>query len=254
MNRFIFSLAAAVMLAFSSLITPVSAQESQSSYPVVSFDTGNGTLNVHLICHGSLALEYKGYSIQVDPVLQLGNQTIDYSSFPKADLILVTHEHGDHLSKEAVELLSSEKTRLILNPKSREILGKGEAMENHECLDINDDISLASVPAYNTTEDRKQFHPEGNGNGYLLRFGEWSLYISGDTENIPEMSELYDIQLAFLSANQPYTMTVEQCIYAASIINPKVLIPYHLGNTDVQAIEKGLAGSGIKVMCFESLR
>ena len=95
---------------------------------------------------------------------------------------------------------------------------------------------LEAVPAYNTTAGREMFHPKGNGNGYVLTMDSLRIYIAGDTEDIPEMASLKDIDIAFLPVNQPYTMTVEQCVKAAGIIKPKVLIPYHFSKTDVSSI------------------
>ena len=112
------------------------------------------------------------------------------------------------------------------------------------------------VPAYNITEDHLQFHPKGNGNGYILDFDGLRIYVSGDTEDIDEMSTFGPVDVAFLSTNQPYTMTTTQCIEAAMTIHPKVLVPYHLSDTDVQEIKTVLDSndSGIEVLFFEELR
>ena len=98
------------------------------------------------------------------------------------------------------------------------------------------DILLEAVPAYNTTPGREQFHPKGNGNGYVLTIDGFRLYAAGDTEDVPEMANLKDIDLAFLPVNQPYTMTPDQCVNAANMFKPKVLIPYHSSQTDLTGI------------------
>ena len=134
------------------------------------------------------------------------------------------------------------------------MLGYGETMSNGESTKADKGIIIDATPAYNTTEGRTQFHPKGNGNGYLLTIGGLRVFVSGDSEDIDEYAQLKDIDVAFLSANQPYTMTVEQCIHAAKVIKPKVLVPYHLSNTDMQAIKDGLEGTGIEVRLHESLR
>jgi L-ascorbate metabolism protein UlaG (beta-lactamase superfamily)/rhodanese-related sulfurtransferase len=204
---------------------------------------GNDPLVITLIKHGSLELSYKGISIQIDPVSGYGKNT-DYSKeFPKADVILVTHEHGDHLDKNAINalvadlLIDRNHTMILLNAKSQAQLGMGDTISNGQRRILPRHIVLDAVPAYNTTSGREQFHPKGNGNGYVLEFpGGLKIYVAGDTEDVPEMSELKDIDVAFLPVNQPYTMTVDQCVNAAKMINPKVLIPYHFGQTDISAL------------------
>lgn len=225
-------------------------------YPVESFETpARQKVEIAMIHHGSIALSYKGYHIQVDPVMQMGETQIDYAAFPKADLILVTHEHGDHLDPTAVDFLSKDGTRVLLNPASREKLGRGEAVSNGDTLRVGP-VGIIAVPAYNITEDHLQFHPKGRDNGYILDFDGLRVYISGDTEDIDEMASFGPVDVAFLSANQPYTMTTTQCVEAAMNLRPRVLIPYHLSNTDTQEIKNVLDtnDSGIQVLLFEELR
>ena len=221
---------------------------------VETFKAKGGKVEITCINHGSLAVSYKDYLIQIDPVRNYGGKVIDYDAFPKADLILVTHEHGDHYNAETIGMLSKDDTRVITNGTVNGLLGHGEIMANGETTTAGQGIEIKAVPAYNTTEGRQQFHPKGNGNGYVLTIGGLRVFVSGDTEDIEEFANIKDIDVAFLSTNQPYTMTVEQCIHAAQVIKPKVLIPYHLSNTDMQAIKDGLEGSGIEVRLHESLR
>ncbi len=230
------------------------APKTENDPNVESFKAKGGKVEINCINHGSLAVSYKDYLIQIDPVKNHGGKELDYESFPKADLILVTHEHGDHYNKETIELISKDDTRIITNGTVHGLLGYGETMDNGETTEAGKGIKIDATPAYNTTEGRTQFHPKGNGNGYLLTIGGLRVFVSGDSEDIEEYAQLKDIDVAFLSANQPYTMTVEQCIHAAKVINPKVLIPYHLSNTDMQAIKDGLEGSGIEVRLHETLR
>ena len=226
-------------------------------YPVAEFTSPAGEkLCLTMIRHGSVAMTYKGFNIQVDPVSKMGDQLIDYGAFPKPDCILVTHEHGDHLDPAAIDLLSKDGTRLILNPAGREKLGgRGEAVRNGDSLRVGP-FGLAAVPAYNITEDRLQFHPKGRDNGYILDFDGLRVYVSGDTEDIEEMADFGPVDIAFLSVNQPFTMTVTQCVEAAMTLRPRVLIPYHLSDTDMQEIKTVLDSndSGIEVLLFEELR
>ncbi len=206
-------------------------------YDVETFFTPGGIpVRVSLIKHGSLEIEAKGVSIQVDPVGEYGDRT-DYSiGFPKADVILITHEHQDHLDKDAIRILTGPDTRLVLNEKSAAVMGYGEVVRNGGSCELPQHINLEAVPAYNTTPGREKFHPKGNGNGYVLTIDGFRIYIAGDTENIPEMADIKDVDVAFLPVNQPYTMTVDQCVKAAETISPKVLIPYHYSQTDISEL------------------
>ena len=208
---------------------------------------GGKDVAITAIKHASLRIRYDGLEIQVDPVGQGCKPVTDYSSFPKADIILVTHEHFDHFDRDAIAALRKGGTQVFANPAVQQMLGSGEALTNGESRIVRDDISLAAVPAYNTTPGHTKFHPKGRDNGYILSLDGLRIYIAGDTEDIPEMADIKDIDIAFLPCNQPYTMTVEQLVKAAKTIKPKVLFPYHYGQTDVSNIPALLKGKGIDV-------
>jgi len=217
------------------------------TYEVDVFKTKGGkTLKFHALVHASIRMEYDGKEIEIDPVTKLGDKTIAYSTMPKADYIFVTHEHRDHFDKEAIEVLTGEKTQLITNKRCAEMLGYGEIMVNGQ-ESIFDDIKVEAVPAYNISEGRTQFHPKGRDNGYILTIDGLRIYIAGDTEDIPEMQDIKDIDIAFMPCNQPYTMTTEQLVKAAKMVKPKVLFPYHYGQTDVKGISSELKDLGIDV-------
>ena len=219
----------------------------QVNYETDVFKTISGKeVTFHALTHASIRIQYDGKEIQIDPVTKLGNKTIDYASMPKADYLLVTHEHFDHFNKDAIKLLSGEKTRFITNQRCADMYGSGIVMVNGQCLFFND-IKVEAVPAYNITEGHTQFHPKGRDNGYILTIDGLRIYIAGDTEDIPEMSAIKDIDIAFLPCNQPYTMTPDQLIKAAKIIKPKVVFPYHYGQTDLSDIPGKLQGDGIDV-------
>jgi L-ascorbate metabolism protein UlaG (beta-lactamase superfamily) len=166
---------------------------------------------------------------------------------PKADYILVTHEHHDHLDTTAIKRLTGNNTQLITNQRCAEMLGYGTVMANGDILQLKDDITIEAVPAYNTTEGHLQFHPKGRDNGFVLTLDGLRIYIAADTEDILEMAGLKDIDIAFLPCNQPYTMTVDQLLNAARMVKPKVLFPYHYGQTDVSVIPSLLEADGIEV-------
>ena len=218
------------------------------TYEVDVFKTRSGKIvKFHALVHASIRIEYDGKEIAIDPVTKLGNKMIDYTKMPKSDFLFVTHEHGDHFDKGAIQMLSTEKTRFITNKRCADMFGSGEVMANGDMLTIADDFTVEAVPAYNITEGRTQFHPKGRDNGYILTIDGLRIYIAGDTEDIPEMGSIKDIDIAFLPCNQPYTMTTEQLERAAKLIKPKVLFPYHYGQTDVSTLPSQLKSDGIDV-------
>ena len=127
-------------------------------------------------------------------------------------------------------------------------------MKNGDVLQLAKDIKLEAVPAYNTTPGRDKFHPKGRDNGYILTLGGTRIYIAGDTEDITELNQVKDIDIAFLPVNQPYTMTPEQAIRAAKIIKPRVLYPYHYGETDIYKVKDGLkneTGTEVRIRALQ---
>ncbi|MBR0390475.1 MAG: MBL fold metallo-hydrolase [Prevotella sp.] len=219
----------------------------QSPYEVDEFTTASGkTVKFHALMHACIRIQYDGKEIQIDPVSKLGNRSINYAAMPKADYIFVTHEHADHYDAAALKTLSADKTQLVMNKRCADMYGSGKVMANGDKLQLAD-VSVEAVPAYNSTVGREQFHPKGRDNGYILTIDGLRIYIAGDTEDIPEMAQIKDIDIAFLPCNQPYTMTPDQLVRAAKVIKPKVLFPYHYGQTDLNSIPAQLEGTGIDV-------
>ena len=236
------------LLAMMGLITACGQVQKTDTYEVDEFTTKSGkAVKFHALVHASIRIEFDGREIEIDPVTKLGNKTIDYTAMPKADYLFVTHEHGDHFDKEAIKLLTADNTLLITNKRCADMLGYGKMMQNGDKLQLAENIIIEAVPAYNISEGRTQFHPKGRDNGYILTIDGLRIYIAGDTEDIPEMKDIKDIDIAFLPCNQPYTMTTEQLVKAAKIIKPKVLFPYHYGQTDVTKLPSQLKGDGIDV-------
>jgi L-ascorbate metabolism protein UlaG (beta-lactamase superfamily) len=209
-------------------------------------ETSAGPLSLRFIGHGSLAFGFAGKTIYVDPYAKAG----DYAAMPKADLVLVTHEHGDHLDPAALAAVAGPDTPLVVSETVREKLGRGTALKNGEQIEVLG-IPIAAVPAYNIKHHRdtgEPFHPRGRGNGYVLTFGDTRVYVAGDTEDIPEMAALAGVDIAFVPMNLPYTMTPEMAAAAARSLRPKTaLYPYHYGDTDPARLVELLAGSGIEV-------
>jgi L-ascorbate metabolism protein UlaG (beta-lactamase superfamily) len=194
--------------------------------------TGGGDIAVHPVRHASFVMETPVGTIYSDPV----GEASAYADLPAPDLILVTHEHGDHFNAETLAALAGENTQIITNPAVFAMLpddlkAKASEIANGGSTDFNG-LTIDAIPAYNMTEDRKQFHPEGRDNGYVLSFDGFRVYISGDTEDIPEMRALENIDLAFLCMNLPFTMDAEHAASAVAEFKPKFVYPYHYQGRD----------------------
>jgi L-ascorbate metabolism protein UlaG (beta-lactamase superfamily) len=201
--------------------------------------TSAGELQITFVGHGTLMLGFGGKIIHVDPVGRLAN----YSKMPKADLVLITHAHGDHLDPSALAAIRTPATKVVVAPVCQ---GKVEGEQKQVA-----GVSILAVPAYNIVHklpDGTPYHPKGEGNGYVLTFGDTRVYIAGDTENVPEMKALKNIAVAFLPMNLPYTMTPEMVADAARAFRPRILYPYHYGDTDPNILVGLLQGEkGIEV-------
>ena len=214
------------------------------SYETDLFLTSAGDLSIAFLGHASLLMTFNGKNIFIDPF----GQVADYSKLTKADIILCTHDHRDHLDPQALAAIRTPTTVMVLNPAGAAQIDGSISMRNGDKQTVVG-LPIEAVPAYNIIhkrEDGDPFHPKGIGNGYILTFGDTHLYLAGDTENIPEMKNVHDIDIAFLPMNLPYTMTPEMVADAAKTIKPRILYPYHYGNTDTSKLvdllkdEKGI--------------
>lgn len=209
---------------------------AQNNFQTDVIKTSAGDLKITFIGHSSLMFEFNKMIVYVDPV----GTYADYSKLPKADLVLVTHQHPDHLDLKAIELIKKRETRSICNEASLINLVGSEVLKNGDKT-LFHGIYISVVPAYNVVHKRENgeaFHPKGIGNGYILTFANVKIYIAGDTENISEMKNLKGIDITFLPMNLPYTMTPAMVVDAVKMFNPKILYPYHTGNTDVNELVK----------------
>ena len=196
------------------------------------------------IKHSTFVLQSDRTTVYVDPV----GEAADFSGFPVPDLILITHIHKDHLAPDLVAALKQGKTKVMAPPSVVEQLGYGIAISNGDTTEILG-IGIEAIPAYNTTAERLKFHPKGRDNGYVLSKKGVRLYISGDTEDVPEMRSLEDIDIAFVCMNLPFTMTVEQAASAVNDFKPGIVIPYHYRGkpdmSDVDAFERLVTDSKV---------
>jgi len=221
---------------------------AQASFESDVIKTSQGDLKITFIGHGTLMFNFGGNVVHVDPWGKLA----DYSKLPKADLILITHEHQDHLDLDAIKKIKTDKTMVILPKNCADKVKSGKVMNNGD-VEAVAGVKIEAVPAFNLVHMRgpgQPFHPKGVGNGYVITFGDKRVYVAGDTENTPEMKGLKQIDIAFLPMNLPYTMTPEMVADAAKAFKPKILYPYHTGETDLSkltALMKGVDGVEVRL-------
>jgi L-ascorbate metabolism protein UlaG (beta-lactamase superfamily) len=214
--------------------------------------TDNGDLVVQPLNHATFAMAWDGKTIYVDPV----GGAERFEGLPNPDLILVTDVHGDHLNAETLAAVVGEDTVLVAPAAVAEQLPDSlrqitRTLANGEETTVLG-ITIEGIPMYNLTEERLQFHDKGRGNGYVATFGGTRVYISGDTEDIPEMRSLDDIDVAFVCFNLPYTMTEDQAASAVRDFAPDVVYPYHYRGSDADKFATLVgAGSGIEVRLRE---
>ncbi|UCD19275.1 MAG: MBL fold metallo-hydrolase [candidate division WOR-3 bacterium] len=215
-------------------------------------ETSAGDVEITFIGHGTLMFAFDGKTIHVDPWSKLA----DYTKMPKADVILLTHHHYDHLDTAVIRQLRSDSTIIVLTELCAKTVEGGIIMKNGDEQAIMG-FDVVAVPAYNLVhkrDDGEVFHPKGEGNGYVLTLGDKRFYIAGDTENTPEMKSLKNIDYAFLPMNLPYTMMPQMVADAVRAFKPKVLYPYHYGDTDTAKIVelmKSVKGTELRIRKME---
>jgi L-ascorbate metabolism protein UlaG (beta-lactamase superfamily) len=222
-----------ILFLFLILCSPVTSY-GQTTYEKDVIQTSAGDVEIVFFGHGSLMMTHAGKNIYIDPF----NREANYATMQKADLILLTHEHGDHFDPEAIALLLKENTEVVCTEKCALTYTQGIVMHNGDTRTFSG-YKIEAVPAYNLVHGPsagKVFHPKGEGNGYIITIGDKRIFIAGDTENTPEMKALKHIDVAFLPMNLPYTMTPEMVADAVTEFKPAILYPYHYGDTDTQIL------------------
>lgn len=217
----------------------------QKAFERDTLQTQGGNLVITFLGHASLLFNYQDRNIYVDPVMQVA----DYSLLPKADAILVTHEHGDHLDPIAIDNITKPETEVFLSRLCFDKLKKGKVCQN-ESFFIAAGVPVETVAAYNIYGLRgngKPYHPKGEGNGYVMTFGQFKVYVAGDTELTPEMAKLKNIDIAFLPIGLPYTMEPAMAIEAAKKLELKILYPYHFNNSNPEEVVRAFIGSKTEV-------
>lgn len=231
-----------------ALLLPLAAVAAPPALEKDTIPTSAGPLEVTFVGHGTLVFELGGKVVHVDPWTKLA----DYAALPKADVVLVTHAHQDHLDLAAIAAVRKPETKVFVAPACEGKVEGATVLRNGEKATV-DGLPVEAVPAYNVVAKRPDgspFHPKGQGNGYVVTFGATRVYVAGDTEDTPEMKALEGIDVAFLPMNLPYTMTPEMVAEAAHAFRPKVLYPYHYGETDTARLVdllKGAKGTEVRI-------
>lgn len=207
-----------------------------------------GNVQVVPITHGSVVLQWEGKVIHVDPWSQG-----DYDGVPQADLILVTDIHGDHMDPDQISKVRKANTVIIAPAAVQETVTQARVLGNGESVEILG-ARIEAIPMYNLKrgpEEGKLYHDKGRGNGYIVNLGGQRFYFSGDTECIPEMKALKDIDVAFVSMNLPYTMTPEEAAGCVNAFAPKVVYPYHYRGSDMDAFKNSVTAGGVEVKLLD---
>ena len=245
----------ALGLGFSILSQSATLQAASLKAPGRAITITNSAIVIHPINHATLVMVSGDRTIYVDPV----GERSRFAGLPRPDLVLVTDIHEDHLSTNTLEWITTDRTIIIAPSVVKEKLSeklqqRTSAMANGETNTFGG-VTIEAVPMYNLTPDRLKFHEKGRGNGYIVTAGEKRVYISGDTEDIPEMRNLKNIDAAFVCMNLPFTMTVEQAASAVREFKPKIVCPYHCQGSDLDMF-KNLVGedAGIVVQLREWYR
>ena len=212
------------------------------------FSTSSGPVRITPLNHASTLIEAGGKVIYLDPA-----KPVDFDGKPKADLILITDIHGDHMDPDSIKAITKNGTEILAPPSVVQTVTVGKAIANGETRTWQD-WTVEAVPAFNLKRGPapgKLFHDKGRGNGYVLTYGGKRFYFSGDTEGVPEMRALQNIDVAFVCMNLPYTMPPDEAAEAVKAFHPKIVIPYHYRGSDLKIFQKDLEGSGIEVRLLD---
>ena len=221
---------------------------AQSARQTQTFQTSTSEVRITPIFHASLLIEAGGKNIYVDPA-----KPANFSGLPPADLILITDIHGDHMDPNSIAQISKSTTEIFAPPAVVNTVSTAHPISNGETKTWNS-WSIEAIPMYNMQRGPapgQLYHTKGRGNGYVLTYGGKRFYFSGDTENIPEMRALKNIDVAFVCMNLPYTMPPEEAAEAVKAFHPKIVIPYHCRGSDLSVFQKDLEGTGIEVRILD---
>ncbi|HEY6763333.1 MAG TPA: MBL fold metallo-hydrolase [Candidatus Sulfotelmatobacter sp.] len=236
------------LLSFLILILSALSPLAKSVAQTQTFVTSAGPVKITPLYHATTLIEAGGKAIYLDPA-----KPAIFSDHPKADLILITDIHGDHMDPDSIKQIVQSKTEIFAPPAVVQTVTAAKPVANGESKTWGE-WTIEAIPAYNLKRgpsEGKLFHDKGRGNGYVLTYGGKRFYFSGDTEGIPEMRALKNIDVAFVCMNLPYTMPPDEAADAVKAFHPKIVIPYHYRGSDLSVFQKGLEGAGIEVRLLE---
>jgi len=213
-----------------------------------TFTTSAGPVMITPLTHASTLIQAGGKIIYLDPA-----KPASFAERPKADLILITDIHGDHMDPDSIKAVTKAGTEILAPPAVVQTVTTAKPLANGETKTWQD-WTIEAIPAYNLKRGPatgKLFHDKGRGNGYVLTYGGKRFYFSGDTEGVPEMRALKNIDVAFVCMNLPYTMPPDEAADAVKAFHPRIVIPYHYRGSDLAVFQKGLEGTGIEVRLLE---
>ncbi len=230
--RRLLPLIAAAMLITGCKNEPGSSEAkptSEIAETKVQKDTKSSSTSIKIIpvSHATAVIKWEGEIIYLDPV----GGAEAFKDMPKPGFLLITDIHGDHLSAETLTGLKTGDAKIIVPQAVKEKLP--EALQNNLIVMRNGEtiahngFTIEAIPMYNLPQTKDAMHVKGRGNGYVLEKNGERLYISGDTEAIPEMRNLRNIDVALVPMNLPYTMPVDQAAEGVLEFKPKKVIPYH---------------------------
>jgi L-ascorbate metabolism protein UlaG (beta-lactamase superfamily) len=236
-----------LILAVAFAVFVISSAALSAPAPQV-FPTAAGQVKITPLYHASTLIEAGGMTIYLDP-----SKPAEFGGLPKADLILITDIHPDHMDPASISQVSKPGTDILAPPAVVKTVTTAKPIANGETRTWHD-WTIEAIPAYNLTRGPspgKLFHDKGRGNGYVLTYGGKRFYFSGDTEGVPEMRALKNIDVAFVCMNLPYTMPPEEAAEAVKAFHPKIVIPYHYRGSDLSIFRKKLEGTGIEVRLLD---
>jgi L-ascorbate metabolism protein UlaG (beta-lactamase superfamily) len=213
-----------------------------------TFSTSAGPVKITPLYHASTLIEAGGKVIYLDPA-----KPAKFADHPRADLILITDIHGDHMDPDSIKQISQPTTEIFAPPAVVQTVTSAKPIANGETKTWGA-WTIEAIPAYNLKRGPapgQLFHDKGRGNGYVLTYGGKRFYFSGDTEGIAEVRALENIDVAFVCMNLPYTMPPEEAADAVKAFHPKIVIPYHYRGSDLAVFQKGLEGTGIEVRVLD---
>jgi L-ascorbate metabolism protein UlaG (beta-lactamase superfamily) len=234
---------AAALLLTTSLATPAMAADQTQT-----FATSRGAVAITPINHATARITAGADTIYIDPA-----KPAKIDGLAPGGLILITDIHGDHMDADDVKALSNANTMVIAPAAVQKTITQAHVLANGASMDWHG-WKITAVPMYNITHNQpsgQPYHDKGRGNGYVLSYGGKNFYFAGDTEGVPEMRALKDIDVAFIPMNLPYTMTPTEAADAVKAFHPKVAIPYHYKGQDINQFKQALAGSGVDVRLLE---